>query len=233
MKNFKTKIRKQLADRFTLSSMEDKLLNHLNGDLDVVLDIGASKGYFIKQLRSLKPVGQVIFCEANENVFSDLEEMKKPNDKIVPAIVSDKVGQEKFYIFELETTSSVFRFDESMNDLSKLNLEPKEERLVNAITVDSLMKDQGIQKVDLMKIDVQGAEMKVLNGSLDSLKLIRNIWIEVSFRKVYKDSPVFSDIYSFLTSKGFIFKSFSPVFLSPQGEILQADVLFMNTVHNG
>jgi hypothetical protein len=53
-------------------------------------------------------------------------------------------------------------------------------------------------------MDVQGAEMKVLNGAGLLLNNIKVIWMEVSDISMYKDQPFKNQIEKFMKSNGFI-----------------------------
>ena len=83
-----------------------------------------------------------------------------------------------------------------------------------------------LSEIDLVKIDVQGAEHLVLFGGRESLKKIKYICIEVSLKEIYQDSYLFHDIYNFLSENNFILLEFEPVYRSANKEILQADTLF-------
>ena len=79
----------------------------------------------------------------------------------------------------------------------------------------------------LLKMDVQGYEDKVINGAKQLLNDVDYIITEVSFRSLYKDQPLFGDIYDLLSSLGFQHGGNFETLLSPKdGSILQADALF-------
>ena len=59
------------------------------------------------------------------------------------------------------------------------------------------------------------------------LERVRLIWIEVSFRPLYEGSAVLSDVYAFLRSQGFRLYSLHEGFRGVDGELLQADALFL------
>ena len=59
------------------------------------------------------------------------------------------------------------------------------------------------------------------------LKKVRYIYIELSFIELYKNQPLFSDIYSFLNNKGFILKSVNNLTYENNFSI-QGDFLFEN-----
>lgn len=67
----------------------------------------------------------------------------------------------------------------------------------------------------------------MIQGGEETLKMTSMIWIETSFKPLYENSSVFSQIYDLLNEKGFILMEISPGFRSPNGELLQVDLLFI------
>jgi FkbM family methyltransferase len=95
-------------------------------------------------------------------------------------------------------------------------------------TLDGLLDDEGWSgPIDLLKIDTQGTELRVLQGAARHLQQIRLIWTEVSFRPMYEGSAVFSDIHGYLFQRGFRFYSIHEGFRGDDRELLQADALFI------
>jgi hypothetical protein len=74
-----------------------------------------------------------------------------------------------------------------------------------------------IERIDFLKMDVQGAELDVIRGAerlLDSTSVIQ---LEVEFVPMYKDQPLFGDLDRELRNRGFIFHCF----LSQSGRMFQ------------
>lgn len=64
---------------------------------------------------------------------------------------------------------------------------------------------------DMLKIDIQGAELMVMKNAgrvLDDLVLIHT---EVEFLPLYKNQPLFCDVHAFLRDNGFVFHRFEPL----------------------
>ena len=76
---------------------------------------------------------------------------------------------------------------------------------VEAIDLDSL----DLKVKDFMKIDVQGYELKVLEGAKYSLKEILGLEIEVEFSELYKQQCSFGEIKDYLLTNGFEFVDFT------------------------
>jgi hypothetical protein len=75
------------------------------------------------------------------------------------------------------------------------------------IKVTTLLKwagDNGVQYIDYLKVDTQGAELSILKGAGDLLDSARVLEVEVEFNPIYKGQPLFSDVDTFLRDKGFV-----------------------------
>lgn len=79
-----------------------------------------------------------------------------------------------------------------------------------------------------VKIDVQGFELEVLRGGIESIRNASAVVVEVSAMPLYAGAPTFDDIYGFLTVEcGFVYRGNVDQWLSNQdGKILQMDCLF-------
>ena len=60
------------------------------------------------------------------------------------------------------------------------------------------------RETDFLKIDVQGAELIILENAVETLKQVSIIQTEVNFVPLYKDQPFFAEVDQFLRSQGFM-----------------------------
>jgi FkbM family methyltransferase len=58
---------------------------------------------------------------------------------------------------------------------------------------------------DYLKLDVQGAELMVLDGAADTLRSVLVVHTEAEFAPMYKNQPLFGDLDTRLRSLGFVF----------------------------
>ena len=91
--------------------------------------------------------------------------------------------------------------------------------------LDNIKRLKGIKRPIILKLDVQGFELEVLKGSLETLNLVDHIITEVSFAKVYKDQVMKDEIFDFLYSKSFYLNKIN-------GRPFQQDVLFSKKISN-
>ena len=78
-----------------------------------------------------------------------------------------------------------------------------------------------------MKIDTQGFEKNVLEGSINSLKYINGIQIELSLKPLYKGSLLYLDMIKYMKRYNFELVSLENGFSDHKtGELLQVDGIF-------
>ena len=88
------------------------------------------------------------------------------------------------------------------------NLEAMKTFQVETTTLDEWAGREKIGVVDYVKLDVQGAELDILQGSTTLLPQVLGLEVEVEFSHVYDDQPLFADVDSFLRPHGFTFFNF-------------------------
>ncbi len=97
---------------------------------------------------------------------------------------------------------------------------------VRAEQLDRPVENSALGSIELLKIDVQGAEHLVFDGAKDTLRAVKLVWCEVSFRPLYRGSSTFDQIYQRMATDNFCLIELESGFRSPGGELLQADALF-------
>jgi FkbM family methyltransferase len=98
------------------------------------------------------------------------------------------------------------RYADAFNGLDVMRLDKTCE--VRTASLDKFAADHGVEGVDLIKIDVQGAELEIFQGGANLLRTVSCIVSEVEFVPLYKDQPLFGDVDAFLRGQGFLFHKF-------------------------
>lgn len=93
---------------------------------------------------------------------------------------------------------------------------PTEPRMVPTVSLDAWAKSQKPAVVDLIKLNIQGAELDALRGA-EALVLPSAcaVFLEVSFVESYIDRPMFADVDTYMRAAGFEF--FDLLMLHPVG----------------
>jgi len=72
-------------------------------------------------------------------------------------------------------------------------------------TLDAWCSGNGIdpRRVSVVKMDIQGAELKALAGAAEILRSVPAVLLEVGFKSYYAGMPLFADVEQFMQSRGF------------------------------
>jgi hypothetical protein len=90
---------------------------------------------------------------------------------------------------------------------------------------------QDINHIHLLKLDVQGAELKVLQGSTRLLarKAIGLIYAEVEFIPLYQNQPLFHDVSAWLYAYGYRCFGLYNLAYQRNGQLTYGDAIFIPT----
>jgi FkbM family methyltransferase len=152
------------ADRATVDVF---LHSYTPQDGDVVFDIGAGWGTEVPTFsRLVGPTGRVVAVEAHPWTCDLLRRTvtanRLENVTVVQAAVSDQPGE--LSISDLENISNTV-----MNGADG--------HVVEAVTIDGLAKRVGVDRIDLLKMNIEGAERLALRGMVGTAPRVRHVVI--------------------------------------------------------
>lgn len=75
--------------------------------------------------------------------------------------------------------------------------------LVEGIRLDTFMQENEIQRIDLLCMDLQGAEYLVIEGLGERIKDVKYIITEISLKHYYYNDILYKDMVQFMHNKGF------------------------------
>lgn len=225
----KRKLYTRLGVAYNSYGIPFPLFKHIRGYSDLILiDIGAHDGQFTQAVAQSCGVLKAILVEPLPHKVAALHQVfDSRNYYIYQCVASSKTEMIDFVINGFEPTSSMLKIKLDMPELANINLADSKVIKCQAKTLDELVEESQLDYIDLIKIDVQGAEHLVIEGGRESLKKTKMIWTEVSFKPLYESSSSFTDIYSLLNKLDFKLIELVPGFRSPSGELLQGDALFV------
>ncbi len=194
-----------------LSTFHHKRISKYLSELDIekIIDIGAHKGEFLENMLKIEKVNSFYAFEPQKNIFNELNEKFSKNEKITlfNFAMDKEIANKKLKINKLSMTSSLAEINEESLYLkiknfltfSRSNFENEYEIQTN--TVDKIFENISLQK-SLLKIDVEGFEINVLEGSQMKLKEIPFVLLENQFGNHYKNNS-FKDITKVLSKQNF------------------------------
>ncbi len=204
----------------------------------VIFDVGAHFGQSIDYLKKFFPQSEILSFEPDPDSFQKLSEARLPGVRYFNLALSDRDGEATFYRNRISHTNSLLRVNADSRDsiaLSTAREAEKKELLshlnkditVRTARLDTFCRNACIEEIDLLKIDVQGAEATVLSGSTSMLLRTRVVVVEVSFFDYYEKSSSFLEVEQLLAPAGFRLFSISEISNNPMnGRTDWAEVIY-------
>ena len=193
-----------------------------------MIDGGANRGSFTDAFLRLHRPERLVLVEAIPDLAEKLRARYagKSGISVVSAALSDKNGEAQFEINRSEASSSLLPIDPRNTAWFSRDLTVARRVQVPTMTLPSLLEEQGLQTVDLLKLDLQGAERFVLTGGETVLDRVRVIYTEVFFERLYTGAWLFWEMNEFLASRGFKLCGLSNIVHASDGDLVQANATF-------
>jgi FkbM family methyltransferase len=196
--------------------------------IETVIDVGAHQGEFASAVLRVLPNARVYSFEPLLECYERLVKRFGSQARIraFNLALSDAAGSAQFWRSSFTKSSSLL----PMADLHREAFPWTAGSTAIQVPLDTL--DHCVETLELspsvlLKIDVQGAELKVLGGARQALKRIDHVLVEASFAALYEGQPLFDDVYRFLTAEKYHLSGVWDTLQSPvDGSVLQSDMLF-------
>ncbi|MEW6219284.1 MAG: FkbM family methyltransferase [Thermodesulfobacteriota bacterium] len=171
----------------------------------VYCDVGARGGVEAHPWRGLQPLIDTISFEPDEEEFRALARTLRDGDRLFNCAVHRQQGSMPLFLTKSRGCSSVYHPNRAfLRDFPETDrFEVEAEVQVRTERLDDFLSRQEVDRMDFVKIDVQGAGLDVLQGATELLsRHLLGVEIEVEFQPLYVGQPLFAAVDSFL-AKGF------------------------------
>lgn len=185
----------------------------------VIFDIGSCEGEDSIRYSRAFPKSKIYAFEPLTNnyrkILNNLKKYSVNNVKTYNFALSDKTGDSEFYVSSGHPENKDNSENWDYGNKSSSLLPPEEvkeyynwlkfnEKIsIKTKTLDIFCKQEKIKNIDFIHMDVQGAELMVLNGARENIKNIKAIMLEFSNVKLYKDQPLYTDVLEFMKKNNF------------------------------
>lgn len=192
--------------------------------IDAILDVGANQGQFAFMAHAVWPQLPVYSFEPDPECFSRLSyHFERFNIPGKPFNMAMGAAQGKL---ELK------RYADNVNN-SFLPRVQDEASYHDTVAVDCTTLDEMggfVPEIHaaLLKLDVQGFELSVLQGAAEFLKRCRYVLVEVAFSSAYAGGAHADEVMLALRSHGFACIQLLDVLRDSEGHIVEADMLYIN-----
>ena len=139
-----------------------------------VLDIGAHAGlYALTASKLAGPSGRVIAFEPSprerERLVAHVRLNRAANVRVEPAALGEREGEAELFVVDGSETGC--------NSLKPGDIGPGRTVPVRLRSLDEYAKSEGLDRVDVIKMDVEGAELSVLRGARSLVRATRPVLV--------------------------------------------------------
>jgi len=197
-----------------------------------IVEVGARDCRETLGFHTLFPQAAVFAFECNPATLPQCREAVRgvANVTLIEKAVSDKSGPVGFFaIDQAQTKTGVADGNPGASSLLRasgnfeLETYVQHEVAVTATTLAEFLAERKLAGIDLLWMDIQGAELMALQGLGARLADVAMIHLETEFIEIYRGQPLFPEIRDFLRSRGFSFLGFTVYSRH------SADAVFANT----
>lgn len=202
-------------------------------EIKTIFDVGAFDGGTAQRYRRHFPQARIFSFEPSDAAYRQLEHALTGDRAFVAtkAAVSDAPGEATFYINAHDQTNSLLPNHQRVASIiPESQSRTLSSTTVPVIRIDDFCRQHGVQTIDIMKMDIQGNELKALRGAESLLKdgAIRLIYAEVMFSPQYQGQAYYHDIACYLYPFGYELFGFYETIRGRNGVLGWGDALFMN-----
>jgi FkbM family methyltransferase len=213
---------KKVSNPSMFSFMLCRNLRLLSRDVqfEKIIDVGANEGQFASMARFCWPGAQIDCFEPDPLAFQKLKSNHGDDNRVsfYPFAVGDREQYLDLYINENSVQNSLLvekrhRVDETTS--------------VQVKTLDMLYSKPDLEKRSLLKIDVQGYELKVLQGFCKQIGQVSHVLVEISLMDVFEGGCSLDEVWSLLRELGFSYSRVIDQYYDPElCVVTQMDFLF-------
>lgn len=197
----------------------------------VVYDIGAHAGCWAEMCQGIyQPMTCCLFEPQNE-YLNQARKRQPPgaNWTFLPIALGEMEYEETIHLTKNRTASSLL--PPLQNGWLQTETTETGQEHVRVLPLDELVHREKLPLPDLVKIDVQGFEEKVIAGGTSTLGGAQRIVVEASLNPIYRGQPLLPDVLFTVIQCGFRLTDWSDACRSwPNDELWQVDLWFKRVV---
>ncbi|HUF09194.1 MAG TPA: FkbM family methyltransferase [Rhodothermales bacterium] len=204
------------------------MLMHSYG-ISLIFDVGANSGQYAHLMRQYGYEGRIVSFEPIDSVFAELEANAENDDRwiAVHSALGDYQGTTVINVAADKQCSSVLQVTDRFRNVTRA-AEFTGQEPIRLSTLDAEF-GRYYETADqvLVKIDTQGYEKRVVDGSRRIIDKIQGFQLELSLVPLYEGEAAFVTMISYLSDLGFNLMSIEPTHAdASSGRLLQVDALF-------
>ncbi len=196
----------------------------------VIYDCGAFIGKWAKETRNTFNDSKFVLVEPNYDLYDQIEANTQSfvNDAVlIKGAVADKEGEVTLNIWENSNHKSKSTALAGSSLLEHVQGEASKKIVVPKRTIDSIVDETGL-KPDLLKLDLQGAELPALIGAKKALSSAEAVIVEFGCLDAYENRTTPRQLMDFLYDNGFVLYDIVDLRYRPyDGALVGGDYFFV------
>jgi FkbM family methyltransferase len=195
--------------------------------VEMVIDVGANRGQYAEELRRHGYRGRIVSFEPLSEAYAALQRRSATDERWQVQRLALSDGDTGLELGAADNFGSALRVKQRLATLFPEAVPSTLER-VPAARLDEVELDLPPAGRTLLKLDVQGYELRVLTGAAGMLGDVGIVETELSVVALYEGQPLLADILRALEDEGFALHALEPILRDWRtGELLQFDGLFV------
>ena len=179
---------------YNISKIKTYNFNHIYKEFEkkqnnVIIDVGSNRGQSIEEFLKVYTNYEIHCFEPLNNLYEELKKKYGDNKNIYlnNYALGEQNKESNFFKYHNDVNSSFNKpiygsnWEKKKKKFFDIKNLIKEELKVKILKLDEYFKINNLKFIDLLKIDTQGYEDKVLNGSLETLKSNKINFIQIEF----------------------------------------------------
>lgn len=204
---------------------------HILTEPKTIFDVGAWEGNTTEKFLSFFPNSEFFCFEPNHKGYKQLEKKFKDLENVhtFELAISDKEGVQDLFQFDNSPINSLMPFKKNTERYINSEIKFLGKSEVTVTTLDKFCEEQKIASIDLLKMDIQGSEIKLITGAENLLKKkkVNLIFSELIFINLYENQGKYFEIQSMLDKFGYLVFDFYNFVYDKNGQLKWGDAIFL------
>lgn len=193
----------------------DELRTFVKDPGGIVVELGSRDGLDAEKMAGIFTASRVVTIEANPESFGNIV-LRFPQFENYNVAISNVIGEADFWqvnakFGDVIVGQSSLMYKESYDTIA-------EKIRVPVMTMDKFVEVAGIDEIEVMKIDVEGATYEALEG-FTKIRMTRLLHIESEHEQFWTGQHLYEDTEKFMTDAGYERVYYQPVWTNQSDTI--------------